>query len=56
MKCTYCNKEINMLQEKCSWYGLDGDFIHDNCKKAQDDKVDKICKMSDEEFESYISK
>lgn len=34
MKCIYCRKEINEINEKYHVLTLDGDFIHDDCQAS----------------------
>lgn len=53
MKCMHCKKEIK-LTEKYSLFGLDGDFIHDDCKSKLYEQIEIINKMEDEEFEYYM--
>jgi hypothetical protein len=54
-KCSCCGKKIDTEWETgFEWYGLDGDVIHTKCKKIQSEKIDKINKMEDNEFNSYI--
>jgi hypothetical protein len=50
-KCSCCGKKIDTEWETgFEWYGLDGDVIHTKCKKIQSEKIDKINKMEDNEF------
>ncbi len=52
MKCSYCKKEIfrNGILISC-----DGDFVcNEECKKGFYTEMDKVCNMSDSEFENWM--
>jgi len=51
--CFVCDKVITE-DEPHEPFGLDGDFIHVNCKPHLDDAYDRINNMSDDEFIKYI--
>lgn len=54
MKCCYCGKEINYY-EKYDTFSVDGDFIHEECKKPQQSEMDKVLNMSKNEFEHWLA-
>lgn len=53
MKCIQCEKVIGYF-DKYEWHGCDGDFIHTDCKKDYEKKIDTICNMTNEEFYSWM--
>ena len=53
MKCFVCKKWIHS-PEKYEIYGLDGDFIHLNCKPKMKELIKRIDEMSDEEFIGWL--
>ena len=53
MKCSACKKEIrgNGILISC-----DGDFVcDDECKKKFYNEMDRVCNMTDEQFESWMT-
>ena len=54
MKCVYCEKEIDPVKEDYEPFGIDGDFIHKECKPNIEKAMDKIANMSDKEFAEWI--
>ena len=54
MTCIHCDKEIKTYCEKYESFGLDGDFIHVDCKDEHIKKFDKIMDMDDKEFYEYM--
>ena len=54
MKCTFCKQEINTYKEKYELFGLDGDFIHKDCRSKIEKEMDKLANMSDNEFYGWM--
>lgn len=55
MKCTFCHKQINIVREKYELFGMDGDFIHKDCKPKIKEEMDKVANMSDSEFYNWMT-
>ena len=53
MKCLICKKQIQQSEEY-EIYGLDGDFIHLNCKPKMEELIKHINEMSEEEFIGWL--
>lgn len=53
MKCFICKKQIQSSEEY-EIYGLDGDFIHLDCKPKMEELIKRINEMSDEEFIGWL--
>lgn len=53
MKCFICKKQIQPF-EKYEIYGLDGDFIHLDCKPKMEELIKCINNMTDEEFIRWL--
>ena len=54
MICVHCGKKIKEYSEKYELWGVDGDFIHTKCKKAHEREIDRVVKMKDEKFVSWL--
>ena len=53
MKCLVCKKQIQSYEEY-EIYGLDGDFIHLDCKPKMEELIKCINEMSEEEFIRWL--
>lgn len=51
--CFVCGKIVTE-DDEFIWHGLDGDKIHQRCKKNLQKACDWINNMTDEDFKKYI--
>ena len=57
MKCCACNKEIvgSWKYPEGKVINMDGDFVcDDKCEKKLHEKIDRFCKMTDEQFNAWM--